>query len=174
MAPATGRVYDYKEPLPDTIVQLLCPIIHTWVADPFWTSVCRDTLRTQMKRFIPVWKLRQLSIGKAGAQTACALAVCHFNDRVKLPSLPSVVNITFIKVLTANETPQKSEVCAMYPREHRSHEDWLGGRGIKDLMTTTSREKGLSMLCGHSVDLDLNIDLYMPIFSIFASFPPCV
>ena len=80
---ATGDVYDHKEPLPDSIVQLLRPIYARLGSRSLlekcvqgYTQNANEALHSTVWKFCP----KELFMGKTGVETACALAVCCFND----------------------------------------------------------------------------------------------
>ena len=108
------------------------PYIHAWAADHFWASVCRDTLRTRMKRSIPQFgnsALRSFSWEKTGVQTACVLAACCFNDRSS--SLTAISDCLLLSISPLSKSilkrkdlkKESRKVSTRYPREQRSYED---------------------------------------------------
>jgi len=84
VAQATGDVYDHQEPLPDSIVQLLRPIYARLGSRSLlekcvqgYTQNENEALHSTVWKFCP----KELFMGKTGVETACAVAVCCFNDR---------------------------------------------------------------------------------------------
>ena len=89
VAQATGGVYVHKEPIPDAIVQLLRPIyaclgIRSLLEKCVqgYTQNANEALHFTVWNFCP----KELFIGRAGVQTACAMAVCCFNDGSSSPA----------------------------------------------------------------------------------------
>ena len=83
VAQATGKVYNHKEPLPDAIVQLIRPIYTRLGSRSLlgkcvqgYTQNANEALHSTVWKFCP----KELFMGKTGVETACALAVCCFND----------------------------------------------------------------------------------------------
>ena len=83
VAKATGKEYNHKEPLPDAIVQLLRPI-YARLGSQSLLEKCVNgyTQNANEALHSTVWKFcsKELFMGRSGVETACALAVCIFND----------------------------------------------------------------------------------------------
>ena len=82
-AKANGKVHDHKHPLPDAIVQLLCPIYARLGSQSLlqkcvmgYTQNANESLHSTVWKFCP----KELFMGKTGVETVYSLAVCVFND----------------------------------------------------------------------------------------------
>ena len=108
VAQATGTVYDHKDPLPDAIVQLLHPIYSRLGSRSLlekcvqgYTQNVNEALHSTVWKFCP----KEIFMGRTGVQTACAMAVCCYNDgssslaaiSAKLLLSPSPLSKSFLK-----------------------------------------------------------------------------
>ena len=87
-AKANGKVHDHKHPLPDAIIQLVCPIYARLGSQSLlqkcvmgYTQNANESLHSTVWKFCP----KELFMGKTGVETAYSLAVCVFNDGALSP-----------------------------------------------------------------------------------------